>query len=101
MQHATCKTLLQLKQNLQVASKWALGGAMSHACQSGARSVSKRLIPSIGRYAVIRLGLGMMCFYCKKCVGYCSTLARKPAHSVSIVIHSSIARFPCDSTAFL
>jgi len=30
-----------------------MGGATSHARQSGVRSVSNRLIPSIGRYAVI------------------------------------------------
>ena len=34
-----------------------MGGAKSHACQSGVHTVTKRLIPSIGRYAVIGCSL--------------------------------------------
>ena len=69
------KTLSQLRQKLKVTTRKLqvttcnqqlatelyhycsksckeMGGATSHACQSGARSVSKRLVPPIGRYAV-------------------------------------------------
>jgi len=38
---------------IKLTSCKEMGGATSHACQSGACSVNKWLIPSIGRYAVI------------------------------------------------
>ena len=43
--------LQDLQWKLQAVKE--MGGATSHACQSVTRSLSKRLIPSTGRYAVI------------------------------------------------
>jgi len=42
---------------IKVTSCKEMGGATSNACHSRTRSVSKRLIPSIRRYAVIGCGL--------------------------------------------
>jgi len=54
-QQATCKISYH-NCNTSYRCK-EMGGATSHVCQSGARSVSKRLMPSTGRYAVIGCSL--------------------------------------------
>ena len=54
MPNETCKTC-----NKSYSCK-EMGGATFHACQSGARTVSKRLIPSIGRYAAIGCSLQVL-----------------------------------------
>jgi len=55
LQHATNNLIATdpITTAVKVTSCKEMFGATSHARQSGSRSVSKRLIASIGRYAVI------------------------------------------------